>query len=356
LEKLSLSGLGWNESFERAWSEHVAEREAARIVAVHKNRYLIATADGDMAAEVTGRLLYGVDSPLDLPTVGDWVAVQILDDRSFAVIHSVLPRFSLIKRKTPGKTIDLQLVAANIDTVFIVQAADADFNLRRLERYLVIALESNIEPVLLLSKIDQIDDAALQDRLASVAKIEPTLSVVALSNLTGQGLDQLQERLMPGRTYCLLGSSGVGKTTLLNRLLGEDLYATGEVREKDQRGRHVTTARQLSRLAGGALIIDTPGMREVGAIGQSTGIESAFSDIEELAIGCRFADCSHVHETGCAVREAVENGELDAKRYENYLKLRRESAYHERSYLEKRQKDKAFGKMAKEILKSHHKR
>lgn len=326
------------------------------MVAVHKNSYRVALQNVEIPAEATGHLLYAADSPLELPTVGDWTEVQVMDDHSFAVIHTVLPRRSLMLRKTAGKRIEQQAIAANIDVAFIVQSADADFNLRRLERYLVVILESAIEPIFVLSKADRVDSAVLKERLAMVQEIQPTIPVIALSAVTGVGIDELEKRLSPDQTCCLIGSSGVGKTTLINRLLGEERLKTAAVRDFDQKGRHTTSSRQLFALPGGAWIIDTPGMRELGTIGQSVGIESTFADVESLAPQCRFADCTHVHERGCAVIAAVESGEIDEKRYQNYLKLRRESEYYERSYSEKRKRDKQFGKFVKTVLKHHPKR
>jgi ribosome biogenesis GTPase len=280
--------------------------------------------------------------------VGDWVVAQYFDDDSFAIVHEILPRKSILKRKTPGKKITFQLIAANIDTAFIVQSLDDNFNIRRLERYLVMIHDGFIEPVLLLSKSDLQEPVSIDKKIRTIHTIMPNLPILAFSNKTKAGLDQLIKRIMPGKTYCLLGSSGVGKTTLINSLFGESVFETRSVREKDSKGRHTTARRELIFLKNKAMIIDTPGMRELG----NTGIQSAFDEIDTLSKTCRYRDCSHVKEKGCAVLAALKAGRLSEDRYQSFLRIARESTYHEMSYLEKRKKDKAFGKLIKSVMKS----
>jgi ribosome biogenesis GTPase len=353
---MEFKDLGFNDWFkERLLESPQPEFSLARISTVNKNSYLIRNETTEIPAEITGKFMYGAETNLDLPTVGDWVTVEYFNENTFAIIHNILPRKSLLKRKVAGKDIHYQSIASNIDTAFIVQSVDFDFNLRRLERYLIMIKESHIQPVILLSKRDLISQDHLEQEITAIKSINPDCDIIAFSNKTGDGLENIQKILKPGKTYCLLGSSGVGKTTLINRFIGKNIFATDAVREKDGKGRHITARRQLIILDQGGLIIDTPGMRELGNIGVSTGIKETFTDIFHLAQTCRFKNCTHTEEPGCSVAHAVKTGELSEKRYQNYLKIRKESEFHEMSYLERRKKDKAFGKMCREV-KNHYKR
>jgi ribosome biogenesis GTPase len=331
--------------------ERFAGLEIARVTAVHKDSYVINNGARDVPAELLGKIMYSAASPLDYPTVGDWVLAHYYDRSTFSIIHEILPRKTVLKRKTPGKKIDYQLIAANIDTALILQSLDDNFNLRRLERYLVMIHESGIRPAVLLSKSDLLASEEIESRAGQIHEIMPGLDVRAFSNLQTSGLKAVRGFLKPGHTYCLLGSSGVGKTTLLNNLVGASLFKTQTVREKDSKGRHATTYRQLIMLDGGAMVVDTPGMRELGNFAVHTGLDETFAEITGLSEHCTFKDCTHVHEKDCAVKNAVQEGRLPEKRYENYLKMHRESVYHEMSYLEKRRKDKKFGKFCKSVMK-----
>ena len=266
-----------------------------------------------------------------------------------AIIHQVFPRKTFLRRKTPGKNIDFQMIAANIDTAFIVQSCHFDFNPSRLDRYLIMATDGQVEPIVILTKTDLITPEELDQKLALIRSVTKA-RVMALSNITGIGLDELQQTLFAGKTYCLLGSSGVGKTTLINRLLGQEALETKAVSSTGE-GTHTTSRRQLIVLSQGAMLIDTPGMRELGIVGAGEGVNLGFEDLVVLSAQCRYANCSHEHEPGCAVRAAVEKGELQKDRYSNYIKLKKESEYYEMSYLDKRRKDKAFGRFLKSAKK-----
>jgi ribosome biogenesis GTPase len=336
--------------------EDLEHFEVAKVAAVHKDSYIVTNGRTNVSAELIGKILFTASSPLDYPAVGDWVLVSFYDDDTLAIIHKLLPRKSLLKRKTPGKKVDFQLIAANIDTAFIVQSLNENFNLRRLERYLVMVHEAGIEPVILLSKSDLLDNVDIAIRIAEVQSIAPDIEILPLSSENGSGLDDIKAMMQPGQTYCLLGSSGVGKTTLLNSLIGEALHITKTVSSKESKGRHATTHRQLIRLDSGAMIVDTPGMRELGNFSAAKGVDETFAEITALAEQCRFSDCSHVGEKGCAVLAAVEQGELPEDRYENYLKMNRESAFLEMSYHEKRKKDKQFARHCKSVMKQKQRR
>mgnify|MGYP003552974461 FL=1 len=323
---------------------------AARVTAVDKARYLIRDEHGELPAELTGRLQFVAVLSTVLPCAGDWVCARCQDARSLATIDGVLPRKSFLRRKAPGKDIDFQMIAANIDVAFVIQSCHFDFNVRRLERYLVMVREGHIEPVLLLTKIDLVGALELESLIGRIRLAGIKEKIVTLSNVTGAGLDQVRELLVPGRTYCLLGSSGVGKTTLINRLAGDSGLETRGVSHTGE-GRHTTTRRQLVVLEGGALLIDMPGMRELGMLGVSEGLDDTFADIGELAKNCRFADCGHASEPGCAVRAAMERRDLSEERLQDYRKLSKESAFHDLSYVERRKKDRDFGRFVRSAMK-----
>jgi len=348
---MELIGLGLDRWFKDQASELCSpEQRIARVTAVDRGRYVVRNEHREVPAKVTGRFLYSSESTIDLPCVGDWVCVQYHDSENFASIHRILPRKSLLRRKSAGKDIEFQMIAANIDVALIVQACHFDFNVRRLERYLVMVNESHIEPLLILTKIDLVSPDELEQLVTKIRRAGISARIIALSNITGAGIDQIREVMISGKTYCFLGSSGVGKTTLINQLIGHSALETRTVSGTGE-GRHTTARRQLIVLEQGAMLIDTPGMRELGILGAGEGIDDSFADIRELSLSCRFTNCSHTNEPGCAVLMELESGKLNQEHYRNYLKLKKESEFHEMSYTEKRKKDKAFGRFVQSVKK-----
>jgi len=347
-----LERVGFSDWFKsRIDDEKIAAHGVARVTSVHKNSYTVTKGGEEIFAELSGNLLYASESSKDFPTTGDWVYADFYDDDSHAIIYGVFPRKTLLKRKTAGKQVDFQLIAANIDIAFIVQSLNENFNLRRLERYLVMVNESDIEPVILLSKYDLVPNEQVNEIKKKVLSIAPQTVVKEFSNLNRENIDSIAGSLKCGYTYCLLGSSGVGKTTLLNSMLGNEKFETQAVSKIQSKGRHTTTSRQLVRLENGAMIIDTPGMRELGSMSVDEGLDETFSEILNLSKKCKFSNCTHTNEKGCAILTAIEAGDLSEQRYQNYLKMKKESEYNQMSYLEKRNKDKNFGKMVKSVMK-----
>lgn len=352
-----LESLGFDDWFKvRVDSKQFSDHEIARVISVNKESYVISEGLGGVFAELSGHLTYTADSVSDLPTTGDWVYADFYDDESHSIIHGVVSRKTLLKRKTSGKTVEFQLIGANIDTAFIIQSINDNFNLRRLERYLVMVHEAGITPVVLLSKSDLVTTAEVNDIKEKVVSVAPETTVIAFSNESGENVDVIKNSLLTGHTYCLLGSSGVGKTTLLNNILGGVFFATQAVSNKESKGRHTTTSRELLQLDNGAMLIDTPGMRELGNMSVDVGLDETFSEILTLSQNCKFNNCSHTNEKGCAILAAINDGTLSEDRFENYIKMTKESAFNEMSYSEKRKKDKDFGKLIKSTMKDKNRR
>ncbi len=349
---MELSILGFDDWFQSEFEKlAITDKTVARITAVNRDNYNIIHQAGEATAELTGKLLFTAENSEQLPAVGDWVLVGLFNEGSLGIVHEILPRKSLLKRKKAGKVVDYQLLAANIDTAFVVQSLDANFNPKRLERYLVMLNESRVLPVILLSKSDLLTPEAQAEKLQQIGYLSEKYQTLSYSALTAEGIETVRNQIQPGQTYCLVGSSGVGKTTLLNKLLNEEKFFTKAVREQDSRGRHATSRRQLIFLENGGMIIDTPGMRELANFDVEKGLNETFADISRLASSCKFKNCTHQNEPGCTIQIALNSGELDRAHFENYLKLKKEAAHYERSYLEKRKRDKQFGKMCKQIMK-----
>lgn len=323
-----LDTYGWSETLQRQFAPYADQGLIpGRVIIQQRGLYRLVTDQGEVSAELSGRFLHNALED-EHPVTGDWVALALRAAEHAGTIHHLLPRSSVFIRRASGPGGGSQVVAANVDLVLLVASLNADLNLRRLERYLATAWESGAQPVIVLTKADACEDAGAL--IAEVEAIAFGAPVHAVSALTGEGIGQVAAMLAPGRTAVLLGSSGVGKSTLVNALAGAELMATGGIREDDARGRHTTTHRELVLLPSGALILDTPGMRELGLWKADDGLAATFGDIEALAAGCRFRDCSHRAEPGCAVRSALETGELDEARWRSYGKLQRELAHLDR--------------------------
>jgi ribosome biogenesis GTPase len=348
---MTLEDLGYTNDLEEYRKKHQLDVfEIGRVISEHKERYVVKTADAELEAEIIGNLRFTATSRADFPAVGDWVDISVYDSNK-ALIHAIFPRSTVLERKSVSKNTDKQLIAVNVDVAFIMQAVDRDFSLNRLERYLTICHKARVRPVIILNKIDLVGDEELHAMCEKVKNRTKDTQVIAISNISGKGYDGLLTLIEKGKTYCLLGSSGVGKSTMINQLVGAQKMHTYEISSHTNKGKHTTSHRELISLANGGLLIDNPGMREVGIADSADGLERTFETVANLAKVCRFKDCSHTTEVGCAVLEALERGELDALVYENYLKMEREKVHYEQSVSEKRRKEKEFGKMLKNFKK-----
>ena len=349
---MTLEDLGYNIDLANYRKDQSLDPfEVGRVISEHKERYIVKTTENEYDAEIIGNLRFSAQKRSDFPAVGDWVAISKYEEDK-VLIYSVFPRKTIIERQAVGKQGEKQIIATNIDYAFIVQAVDRDFNINRIERYLTICNASNIKPIIILNKIDLINDAELSKLITAVEERIKQVPVIPISNESQKGIERLKKNIEKGKTYCLLGSSGVGKSTLLNNLSGRQLMKTNEISTSTNKGRHVTSHRELLVLDNGGILIDNPGMREVGIADSSSGLEKTFGTIVELSKNCKFKDCTHTTEVDCAVLKAVESGEIDKSSYENYLKMEREKEHFESTVAEKRKKDKDFGKMIKQFKKT----
>lgn len=320
----ALIALGWNATLEQLFSSYrELGFEAARVAVEDKHQFMVVTATGELPALVTGRFLHEASSA-ELPKVGDWAVIARVSREEKALIHHILPRRTRLSRKVPGRETEEQVLVTNIDIVFVVQALDRRFNPQLLQRHLTMVFEGGAQPMVLLNKADL--EANLEEVLERARGVAGTAPVLAISAATGQGFEELSRAIAPGLTVAFIGTSGVGKSTLINRLYGDEVQATTEVRETDAKGRHTTTCREMLLLRGGGLVIDTPGMREFHLWSAGEGLHDTFQQIEDLAGRCHFRSCGHTVESRCAVLEALQNGELPRERYDAYLKLRKELA------------------------------
>ncbi len=348
---LKLETFGYNKFFdELRVARGAAIGQVARVTAEHKGAYEVVGAHGAYRATVTGKRMLTAAHRDDYPAVGDWVVLNVAVDDDSRLILDILPRKTTLHKKYGGKD-ESQLIAANVDVAFIVESIDRDYNLNRFERYVVLAREGGVRPVIVLNKSDVSSESAVQAKIAQVRERFGGVDTLATSTVTTTGLDLLTSYIKPGMTYCFLGSSGVGKSSLINTLLAHSHIETKSIGVKTGRGRHTTTSRMLHVTKAGGIIIDNPGSREVGVADASDGVAAVFVDIESIASACKFKNCTHQNEPGCAVREALRAGTVNAEQFENYLKLRKETEHYERSTHEKRQKDKQFGKFIKTAKK-----
>jgi ribosome biogenesis GTPase / thiamine phosphate phosphatase len=348
---MNLTDLGLNNEITAYLKEiRLTDFSVGRITQEHRERYVVSDGDNEYEAEITGNLRFSANSRADFPAVGDWVTMTIYDSDQ-AIIHNVIPRKSVLERQAVGKFGEIQIISANIDFAFIVQAINNNFSINRLERYLTICNAANIVPVLVISKIDLSTEKDIRNAIDDLEKRNIKVKYIMLSNLTLTGLDQILDFIQKGKTYCVVGSSGVGKSTLINNLLKKNILKTGQISLSTNKGRHITDHRELFVLENGGIIIDTPGMKELGMTDNADGIKTTFQEIYKTSLKCKFPDCKHINETGCAVIEAFNNGTIDKDSYNNYLKIQKEQERFQTTVAEKRKKDKAFGKMVKNYKK-----
>lgn len=322
---------------------------SARVISEYKGAYRVKNNNGEFLARVTGKKMFDALTREDYPAVGDWVIIEELSEQK-AVIKEILPRHTIIKRKQIGKEA-VQIIATNVDVAFIIESIDRDFNLNRFERYFAIAKDGGVKPVIILNKIDLISSEELNIKLEQIKKRFDNVDCITTSIITDKGLNILKNYMEKDKTYCFLGSSGVGKSSLINRLLDEDVIRTKSISTSTGKGKHTTTNREMYFLENGAIVIDNPGMREIGMTNVGTGVDNLFDEITILAKKCKYVDCTHIHEPGCQVLSELKSGKLDKEKYTNYINLKGEVEHYEMSELEKREKDRQFGKFLKNAKK-----
>lgn len=351
-----LKNLGYNEFFETKRKEsNFSDFSPARVITEFKEAYKVKDTEGEFLAKITGKKIFEAANREDYPAIGDWVLV-LKSDSEHATIKDILPRQTVIKRRfgdrnKTGEKGDVQIIATNIDVGFVIESVDRDFNLNRFERFFSILENGKVEPVIVLNKIDLLSDQEKENKLIELNKRFPNIKIILTSAENRYGLDQLKFFIEKGKTYCFLGSSGVGKSSLINKLIGEDIIKTGSISDYSGRGKHTTTGRQMYFLENGGIVVDNPGIREVGMLDMLNGIDEFFKDISSVGGKCKFSNCTHVHEPGCVVLYAKNSGVIDEDKYENYTSLKKEAEYYDMNDRDKRKKDKEFGKFINKAKK-----
>lgn len=349
---MNLADLGFNKQFEEQKENGLSDLSFGRVTQEHRERYVVSDGENEYEAEITGNLRFSADSRDDFPAVGDWVEMKVYNSNQ-AIIYKILPRKSVLKRQAISKFGETQIISANIDVAFIIQAINNNFSINRLERYLTICYSADIEPVLVMSKIDLVTEKEIKEAVSLLEKRENKVKYILLSNVTHSGLSRIMDFIEKGKTYCVVGSSGVGKSTLINNLLKKNILKTAQISLSTNKGRHTTDHRELFVLENGGIIIDTPGMKELGVTDNPEGIITTFREIADIALNCKFPDCKHINETGCAVIDALNKETIDKDSYDNYQKILKEQERFQTTVFERRKKEKAFGKMIKNYLKDN---
>lgn len=355
-KKLAMEDLGYDAFFESNRKKLELDGfSVARVISQQKGTYKVKNTEGEYLAKITGRQMFHAASKEDYPAVGDWVAISETDEDQ-AMIRGILPRKTIIKRRhgdknRKGEKNDAQVIAANIDTAFIVESLGRDYNLNRFERYFAIVRNSGVKPAMILNKIDLISREELDSKVEEIKNRFPDADVIQTSAVTNEGLSNLEKYIEKDKTYCFLGSSGVGKSSLINKLLSKEAIKTENISSYSDRGKHATTSREMYFLESGGIIIDNPGVREVGMADASAGIDDIFQEIIALAENCKYANCTHIHEPGCAVLAELKTGNLDESKYSNFISLKKEVEHYEMSKMEKKEKGKQFGKFIKKVKK-----
>jgi ribosome biogenesis GTPase / thiamine phosphate phosphatase len=348
---MTLTDLGFSDEIASYFKDNdFSDFSPGRVTQEHRERYVVSTGEKEYEAEITGNLRFSASSRADFPAVGDWVAITIYDSDQ-AIIHKILPRKSILERQAVGKYGEKQIISANIDIAFIIQSIDNNFSVNRLERYLSVCYSAGIEPVLIISKIDLSTENDIATAIKNLESRDRKIKYLLLSNVTRQGLEQILGFLQKGKTYCVVGSSGVGKSTLINNLLQKDILKTGQISKSTNKGRHISDHRELFVLDNGGIIIDTPGMRELGMTDNPEGIKTTFQEIYDLSLKCKFPDCKHINETGCAVLKALNEALIDPDSLENFQRLQKEQQRFQTTIAERRKREKVFGKIMKNYKK-----
>ena len=347
----TITDLGYTDKIaEYLKNNDLTEFSFGRVTQEHREKYIVSTGDHEYDAEITGNLRFSASSRADFPAVGDWVTMTTYDS-DLAIIHKILPRKSILERQAVGKYGEKQIISTNIDVAFIIQSIDNNFSINRLERYLAVCYSAGIEPVLVISKIDLSNESDINIAINNLEARDKKIKYLLLSNVTQEGLEQILGFLQKGKTYCVVGSSGVGKSSLINNLLKKNILKTGQISKSTSKGRHITDHRELFVLETGGIIIDTPGMRELGMTDNPEGIETTFQEICGLSLKCKFPDCKHINETGCAVLKALHEGLIDPDSFKNFQKLQKEQQRFQITISERHKREKAFGKLIKNYKK-----